>query len=161
MLNCGRCSLETIFIFHTFYSGQFIVLQFFEVVILAIVQGITEFLPISSSGHLVLVENLIAHFGEPLTTDASDFIKLNILLHVGTLGAILIVFHRQIGALFGRNRCLILPLAVAAIPVGVFGIGIKTLFPELLKSLFVTGCGFSVTAVRLFSTIRCSVENRS
>ncbi|MBD3315011.1 MAG: hypothetical protein GF344_04435 [Chitinivibrionales bacterium] len=62
--------------------------SYFQALILGAIQGLTEFLPVSSSGHLVLGQAL---FG--VTTDAITF---DIFVHFGTLMAVLIVFHRQI-----------------------------------------------------------------
>jgi undecaprenyl-diphosphatase len=63
-------------------------------VVLGIVQGLTEFLPVSSSGHLVLLENLF-HF-DPETP---EMLLFDLILHVGTLAAIFIVFRKSIAAL--------------------------------------------------------------
>jgi undecaprenyl-diphosphatase len=63
-------------------------------VVLGIVQGLTEFLPVSSSGHLVLLENLF-HF-DPETP---EMLLFDLILHVGTLAAIFVVFRKSIAAL--------------------------------------------------------------
>ncbi|MEM8911132.1 MAG: undecaprenyl-diphosphate phosphatase, partial [Planctomycetota bacterium] len=55
-----------------------------RVTILAVVQGIAEFLPISSSGHLVIIGSMLGELGETVT--------LEIILHAGTLGSILVVY---------------------------------------------------------------------
>ena len=59
-----------------------------EAIVLGAVQGLTEFLPVSSSGHLVLFQNLFGLTEPELLFD--------ICLHVGTLLAVMIVFHREI-----------------------------------------------------------------
>lgn len=64
-----------------------------DAIVLGIVQGLTEFLPISSSGHLVLVQHFLGVEGPRLLFD--------VLLHVATLGAILVVYRRWIGRLIG------------------------------------------------------------
>lgn len=56
-------------------------------IVLALVQGLTEFLPVSSSGHLVLVPRLLGWNEQPLAFDVA--------LHVGTTGAVLLYFHRD------------------------------------------------------------------
>ncbi len=63
-----------------------------KIIILAIVQGIAEFLPISSSGHLVILGDLLGGLSEEPT--------LEIILHAGTLGSILVVFWRRILRMF-------------------------------------------------------------
>ena len=58
--------------------------ELWEVLLLAVVQGVAEFLPISSSGHLVILGALLGELSESPT--------LEIILHTGTLGSILVVF---------------------------------------------------------------------
>ena len=65
----------------------------YEIIILAVVQGIAEFLPISSSGHLVILGALLGQLSESPT--------LEIILHAGTLVSILVVFCRRILRLLG------------------------------------------------------------
>ena len=98
-----------------------------QVIVLAVVQGLTEFLPISSTAHLYLTSWLLGW-----QTEALDF---DIALHIGTLLAILLYFLRDwlqivaqgLGARYGRdeelkqNRMMLWLLAIATIPVGVFG----------------------------------------
>src|SRR5579862_5009624 len=99
-----------------------------QVVILAIVQGLTEFLPISSTAHLYLTSWF---FG--WQTEALDF---DIMLHVGTLLAVLIYFLPDwlqiLGQAFGmrlghdeqlrQNRGLLWLLAAGSVPVGIAGL---------------------------------------
>jgi undecaprenyl-diphosphatase len=100
----------------------------FQVVILAMVQGLTEFLPISSTAHLYLSSWLLGWQTESLSFD--------IMLHIGTLIAIVIYFFRDwvqiIGQAFGmhvsksndlgQNRALLWLLAIGSVPVGVAGL---------------------------------------
>ena len=98
-----------------------------QVIVLAVVQGLTEFLPVSSTAHLYLTSWLLGWH-----TEALDF---DIALHIGTLLAVLLYFLRDwlqilaqgLGMSFGRdvelkrNRMMLWLLAIATIPVGVFG----------------------------------------
>ncbi len=70
-------------------------LPLFLVVLLALVQGITEFLPVSSSAHLVLVH---AAFGEHRPEEAAALV-LDVAVHLGTLGAVLVYFRRDVARL--------------------------------------------------------------
>lgn len=97
----------------------------FQLAILAIVQGITEFLPISSSAHLVLLPKALGVTDQGLAIDVA--------VHVGTLFAVLLFFRREVASLFrgaghvltGRfgtvDARLLLLLVVATIPVILFG----------------------------------------
>jgi undecaprenyl-diphosphatase len=98
-----------------------------EAIVLGIVQGITEFLPISSTAHLILIPWLLGWKDPGLAFDVA--------LHVGTLAAILIYFFRdwiqvlaqglgirtQGDPALGRNRGLLWLIVAATIPIGVFG----------------------------------------
>jgi len=100
----------------------------YQVAVLAVVQGITEFLPVSSSAHLALAPWLFGWRDQTLTFD--------IALHFGTLAAILTYFYRDLaqvvaqgfGLSFGsdpelkRNPRLMWLIGAATIPVGVFGL---------------------------------------
>jgi undecaprenyl-diphosphatase len=110
-----------------------------DLVILAVVQGIAEFLPISSSGHLVIIGAMLGELSESPT--------LEIILHAGTLGSILVVFWRKILRLLTEDRRVVGLLVVGTIPAATIGVGIKLLLPELLRSpalaaamLIITGC---------------------
>ncbi len=99
-----------------------------QVIILAIVQGLTEFLPISSTAHLYLTSWLLGWNAESLSFDIS--------LHIGTLAAVLLYFFRDwlqivaqgFGIQWGadkelrQNPKLLWLLAIGSIPVGVFGL---------------------------------------
>ena len=100
----------------------------YQVIVLAIVQGLTEFLPISSTAHLYLTSWLLGWKAEELTFD--------IALHLGTLIAVLLYFFREwiqiVAQAFGiswghdeqlrQNRALLWLLAIGSIPVGAAGL---------------------------------------
>ena len=104
----------------------------FLVVLLALVQGITEFLPVSSSAHLVLVH---AAFGEHRPQEAAALV-LDVAAHLGTLGAVLVYFRRDIVRLVRAGLAglagprpegwaLGWQVAAAAVPVAVAGALLK------------------------------------
>lgn len=96
-------------------------MSFFQAIILGAIQGLTEFLPISSSGHLVLVQQ---YFG--LTEDILIF---DIFLHLATLGAIIIFFGKSLFKVTFREWFLV---GVGTIPAVVVGV----LFKDQIESLF-------------------------
>jgi undecaprenyl-diphosphatase len=99
-----------------------------QIIVLAVVQGITEFLPISSSGHLILVPQIMHWQDQGLVVD--------VMTHLGTLLAILIYFWRDVGRLIkgalellkGRvtpDGRLAIYIVLATIPAVAFGIFLK------------------------------------
>lgn len=120
----------------------------FKIVLLGIIQGIAEFLPVSSSGHLVIAEELL---GEKLESAA-----LNIALHLGSLGAILVVYHDRIRRLLNQPK-IVMMIVLATLPLVVVGVPLKMLFDVLNeKSLtpFVAACGLLVTSAYMFRSQR-------
>jgi undecaprenyl-diphosphatase len=117
----------------------------YQIVVLGIVQGLTEFLPISSSAHLYLTSWLMGW-----NTEALDF---DIMLHLGTLIAVLIYFSRDwvqiIAHGFGmrmghdealnQNPNLLWLLAIGSIPVGIAGLLFEKQADTTLRTPFVMG----------------------
>jgi undecaprenyl-diphosphatase len=114
-------------------------------IILAVVQGIAEFLPISSSGHLAVLEAVFAQFGHSM----ADNVAVTILLHAGTLAAVLIVYWRRILALLGRDRRMIAMLILGTIPAVLVGLPVKLWAEGLLDSPLLSGLMFPVTGCLL------------
>ncbi|QDV71614.1 Undecaprenyl-diphosphatase [Rosistilla carotiformis] len=112
-----------------------------EMVLLAVVQGIAEFLPISSSGHLVIFGELLGITEESAT--------VNIVLHAGTLASILVVYWRRILDMLTSDRRVIPLLVIGTIPAGITGVIIKTQFKHLLESPLIAGCMLLVTGALL------------
>ena len=131
-----------------------LMIEFIEIFILAIAQGIGEFLPISSSGHNAVLNHLFTQFGKPLTEGSTEFVKLNILLHVGSLIAVLIVFRKRVIDLFGKDVRLIPMLIVATIPAVLVGLPIHKFAPWIEDCLpLISGC-FIITGLLLLYTLR-------
>jgi undecaprenyl-diphosphatase len=117
----------------------------YQVVILAIVQGLTEFLPISSSAHLALAPWLLGWKDQGLSFD--------IALHFGTLAAVIIYFFKDwlqviaqgLGISYGsdrelkQNRMLLWMLAAGTIPVGIAGLLLKKYAETTLRNPLVIG----------------------
>jgi len=117
-----------------------------EIIVLAIVQGVTEFLPVSSSGHLVIVAALMAD-GD---VDKFDVGAINICLHGGTLISIIVFYWHRLWKLLSTDRGLIVPLGIATVPAVVIGLGIKlTGADAMLSSPLLAGCMLPVTGLIL------------
>jgi len=121
-------------------------MSWWQALIFGLVQGITEFLPVSSSGHLVLAEKFMG-FNE------SDFVDFFSLLHVGTLVAVFIVMRKDIAAIlkniFGKLTWL---LVVATIPAVLFTI----IFKDLIDKSFgggTLGFEFIFTGILLLTVL--------
>ena len=132
----------------------------YKILILAVVQGIAEFLPVSSSGHLVILGALLSELGQA-ASKLGGSPTLEITLHAGTLGSILVVYWKKIIQLLTSDRRVVPVLAVGTLPVVVVGLTIKTGFPTLLLNpllaavmLLVTG-GMLVALGRLRAREGC------
>lgn len=127
-----------------------------EIVILAVVQGITEFLPVSSSGHLVVANALIEAIGYP---PARDLVEVNIVLHLGTLLAVLVHYRREIVAMLTRDKQVAAYVLAGTAPAAIVGVGIKkglsnATSSQLLDNVLLAGCMFPITAALLVFAMR-------
>lgn len=114
-------------------------------IILAIIQAITEFLPVSSSGHLALFSNLI---NEPN-------LFLITILHIASIFAILIFTRKEIVELFTFNkqaRKIWLYLIIATIPAALFGFFFNEFIVAAFNSFLFLGISFMFTGVILLLT---------
>lgn len=152
-------------------------MSLFEAILLGLIQGITEFFPISSSGHLIIAEQLLG-----IESDHGVF--LNVLLHIGTLTAVLLVFRKDVKRLifsaFGilndllknlqvfflrkikkkdvkyrnilrtSNRRLLIFILVSSIPTALFGSILHEFVSSEAITLFIVGFGLMVTGLLLF-----------
>jgi undecaprenyl-diphosphatase len=117
-------------------------------ILLGVVQGITEFLPISSDGHLALMQSgLNQWFG---TTGEGNTLELVLALHVGTLVSIILVYWKDLIQL-PRQPWLCGLLILATIPAGLVGLLLKDTFEKAFNSPLIAGMGFLVTAAALFA----------
>ena len=83
-----------------------------EIFILSLIQGITEFLPISSSSHLILTSKFLNFNNQSLSVDVS--------LHIGSFIAVLTYFHKEI-LNFVNNKTLLLKILIASVPIMIIG----------------------------------------
>jgi len=130
-------------------------MSLFHLFVLAVVQGITEFLPISSSGHLILL---------PMAMNVPDQgLAVDVAVHVGTLAAVMIFFRREIARLWsgtgdllrGRSGTadarLLLLMVIATVPVVVAGLILKlTGLADAMRSVAVVGWAMLLFGLLLY-----------
>src|SRR3989337_2277483 len=105
--------------------------------VLGAVQGLTEFLPISSSGHLVLIQKFIPGFSQP-------GILFDVILHFGTLFAVIYLFRKKIFALTPKYLLL---LVLGSIPGALAGFLFRREFEEMFKRGTFLGIKFLITGI--------------
>lgn len=126
-------------------------MSWFEALILGLVQGLTEYLPVSSSGHLAIGSHL---FG----LEGAENLAFTVLVHVATVMSTLVILWSEIDWIVrGLFKCELnaetkyaLNIVVSMIPIGIVGVFFKDTVEEIFGSgLLVVGCMLLVTAVLL------------
>ena len=141
-----------------------IMIDAIQAIILGIIQGLTEWLPISSSGHLALVQ---------LTMNLQVPIFFDVVLHLGTLAALIGVYRNEllsilqpIASIHSRNkenakevikedkwgRRFLLLIVLGMVPTALMGVGFRTLFEESFYSMWSIGLGFMISGVMILAT---------
>ena len=148
-------------------------MTYFEAVILGLVQGLAEFLPISSSGHLALLQQWF-------NINEDKVLLFAVLLHAGTLISVFIVYWRDIWELIvelcltvkdlctGKGlrleerpvRKLGIMIIVATIPTAIIGLLFNDLFDRLYTSVLPIGIGLIITGFLLVFAERTGSSNR-
>ena len=127
-------------------------MEWWQALILGIVQGLTEFLPVSSSGHLMI-------FKELLGVDAEGFLDFTVTVHFATVLSTVIVFWSAIWSLlkgifkfrYNDETDYVAKLIVSMVPVAVVGLFFKDSVEALFgESLFVVAISLIITALLLF-----------
>jgi len=146
-------------------------LGYFQAVILGLVQGAAEFLPISSSGHLAMLQYF---FG----IEASDALLFTVMLHIGTLISVFIMYRKDILDLIVELGLTIRDLAtgkglrlderpvrklgvmiiVASVPTALIGVLLNDFFESLYGNIIFIGVGFLITGAMLFVSERVSTS---
>ena len=118
---------------------------------LGLVQGLTEFLPVSSSGHLVLAEKMLGV--------STPGVLVEVILHVATLLAITVVYRRRLmsllkGLVMGDRQSWAYSglIVLATIPAVIVGLALKPLVEDAFDSTLFVGLNLIITAGILFST---------
>jgi len=147
-------------------------MTYLSAILLGLVQGIAEFLPISSSGHLAVLQSFFK-----LSGDGSVF--FDVLLHLGTLVAVIVAYHSEIGELLREffrmihlvrtpagvkpdrpARRMILMLVIATLPLFLI-LPIKDTVEALYTNTFFVGFALIVTGLLLFFSDRMSRGTKS
>ena len=142
-------------------------MEWFEAVLLGLIQGLTEFLPVSSSGHLEIGKALLG-------VETSDDLLFTTMVHAATVLSTIVVFRKQIWDLLKGFFCglkdwkisedgsgrkvlscndqtdYLLKIALSMIPVMVVGLFFKDCVESLFGSIYVVGAALVVTALLLF-----------
>lgn len=138
-----------------------------DALIMGLVQGLTEFLPVSSSGHLVIAKHLLGGVKEP-------GILFEVLLHFGTLLAVLLYFRQDILSLFraflpsghvseeerADSKTLALMVIAGTLPTVVIALLFKDLFEALFTSVRIVSIMLLVTGLLLFMSDRIRLTPR-
>ncbi|MCD8540659.1 MAG: undecaprenyl-diphosphate phosphatase, partial [Leadbetterella sp.] len=99
-------------------------MELFHAILLAIIEGLTEFLPVSSTGHMIIASALMGIGSDP-------FVKLfTIAIQLGTILSVLVLYYKR----FFRSFDFYFKLVVAAIPASVFGFLFSDQIDSLLES---------------------------
>ncbi|MDP6963806.1 MAG: undecaprenyl-diphosphate phosphatase [Planctomycetota bacterium] len=125
--------------------------------LLAVIQGLSEFLPISSSGHLAIAENFL-----PGGSELPTGVEVEILLHLGTLGAVLIHYRQRIARLLSgltktgeegfEQRHYLLKLIIASVPAAFVGLFVFDTDSEFFNSMTLAASGLLFTSIILLSS---------
>ena len=126
-------------------------MEWFEAVLLGLLQGLTEFLPVSSSGHLEIGKALLG-------VETSDDLMFTTVVHAATVLSTIVVFHKQIWGLlkgffefkYNDQTDYLLKIAVSMAPIFIVGVFFKDAVEGLFGSVHVVGFALLATAVLLF-----------
>lgn len=130
-------------------------MTWFEALILGLVQGLTEFLPVSSSGHLAIGRELLG-------VGSAEDLAFEVIVHAATVCATIVVFRSSILSLlkglfkfkYNDETDYVLKICVSMIPVFVVGMFFKDYVEDLFSSLLVVGVALLLTSVLLFLSDR-------
>ena len=121
-----------------------------EIFILSLIQGITEFLPISSSSHLILVSDKLDFENQALSIDVS--------LHIGSFIAVVVYFRKDIISFF-ENRIILFKILISSLPVIVIGyLLVETNIIEKIRNIEVIAWTTTLFAILLYISDKFKLE---
>ena len=128
-----------------------------DAIILGIIQGITEFLPVSSSGHLVIAQVLL---GINMPGNV-----LEVITHIGTLFSVIFVFWKELISIIktiqnSATKKYILLLFIGTLPALVIGLSGKNIISGFFDSIYVVGGALLFTGIILLATQKLSLNNK-
>ena len=121
-------------------------------IVLGIVQGLTEFLPVSSSGHLMLASEIL---GTDLS--AADDLTFSLTLHAATVLSTIVILWREVWRLikgvfsrtFTEEQAYLVKIVISMVPIGIVGFCFKDYLEEAFSSMLVVGIMLLITALLL------------
>jgi undecaprenyl-diphosphatase len=114
-------------------------MSLFEAIILAIIEGLTEFLPVSSTGHMIIASSLMG-------IQSNDFVKLfTVAIQLGTILSVVVLYFKR----FFRSIDFYLKLFTAFIPAVIFGLLFSDLIDNLLESPLTVGISLFIGGIIL------------
>ena len=123
-----------------------------EIIVLSLIQGITEFLPISSSSHLIIVSEYLEFNNKNLEIDVS--------LHIGSFLAVIVFFRKDIFN-FVQNKDLFLKILIASLPVMIAGyLLIRFNFIDQIRNIKVIGWTTLIFGILLYLSDRSDITNK-
>jgi len=123
-------------------------LEALKFVTLGIIQGLTEFIPVSSTAHLIIIRELL-HWGDL-------GLSFDMAIHLGTLLALVIYMRKDLYDVIVRNRYLLLLIIIATIPGAIFGFILEGVVESYFRSLFIIGIVISLFGIIFFVADRMS-----
>lgn len=128
--------------------------EYLKAILLGVIQGIGEFLPISSSGHLVIFGKLLEEW-----TGGPAGALFSVVLHLGTLGSILVVYRHDLRLVL-RDLRLCAWIVVATIPAAVIGVLFKKKLEATFDQPLLVACGWLLTAATLWFSQKIGQNRR-
>ena len=123
-----------------------------EIIILSLIQGITEFLPISSSSHLIILSEYLEFNNKNLEIDVS--------LHIGSFLAVIVFFRKDIFNFF-QNKDLFLKILIGSLPVMIAGyLLVKFNFIDQIRNIKVIGWTTLIFGILLYLSDKSGIQNK-